>query len=114
MRKKILVCGAFAAFSCFPPAYTVGTVPGGGPSHPPATEPDWARLETQAASFASTEGATAEGRPTRLIKTGFSAEQRFAVNAGHCYALGVAWAFSRKAIGSVTFEDGPDGKPIND
>jgi hypothetical protein len=41
-------------------------------------------------------------------------EERFAVNEGHCYTLGVAWAFSRKAMGSVAFENGADGKPIND
>ncbi|HEX6766306.1 MAG TPA: hypothetical protein VF103_12530 [Polyangiaceae bacterium] len=114
MRISLSLYAALLSFSCAPPAYSVGTAALGGPSHSPASPTDWARLETQATSFASKDGARPEGQPTRLQKTGFSAEQRFAVEAGHCYTLGVAWAFHRKATGSIAFENGADGKPIND
>jgi hypothetical protein len=85
----------------------------GGPTHPAATEAQWASLEAQARAAAQGGGGTPEA-PLRLAAQGFNVDRKVRVVGPACYTVGVAWAFGGTAQVSVGFQPGEGGKPPND
>ena len=85
----------------------------GKPSHPATTAQQWSELEARAAALAQ-EGKMEVGAPLHVATQGYSAEHKFSVQGGHCYRVGIGWAFDASTQASVMFQPRADGMLVND